>query len=622
MTLPMPDGLSPRRCQVEAVEALRHAVTSWGWRRPILHLATGAGKGHIIAGLCRLSVDRGRRPLVLVHRRELVEDLAARIGRLDIDVGVVQAQRRETDAPAVVASVQSLASRPESVGQRHLVIVDEAHHATAPTYQAVIAAQPGALVVGMTATPFRSDGEGGTVGLGSAFDGVAYSYPTAEAIRDGVLVPPRGIQIQTYIGIGDVPIGRGGDYDEAALQRAVDVPARNRLIVEKWLEHGEDRQTLAFAVSVEHAQHLADAFTEQGIPAAAVWGDMPRGDRARAVADYHAGRLRVLVSRDLLFEGFDAPSTSCLIRARPTRSAIIARQLVGRGLRTAPGKVDCLVLDFCDDGALLLNPSADLTDPEAVRRVEALADLSPGDFVALRWGDRGVGTVLEAGDRVRVLWADGTDLHPRPELRLATVEEEAEQPIDLRVRGVTEYALQLMPGADPASAVGWYHWRGWWTAGERTRAVAVRQLASGEWKAWAVAGNVAASVAVGRDLIQVQREAAQRARIRPRDWTGDRRPASEAQVAALERRRCRTRVSAGEARCILTACDAVRAIEAAQRERRAGYYDPEPSEAMRRALATIAAGGEVRRKATVRALERRGLLRGGVITDKGRGYVP
>ena len=618
----MPPGLTPRRCQVEAVEALRHAVTRWGWRRPILHLATGAGKGHIIAGLCKLSVDRGRRPLVLVHRRELVEDLAARLGRLGLDVGVVQAQRRETDAPAVVASVQSLASRPESVGQRHLVIVDECHHATAPTYQAVIAAQPGALVVGMTATPYRSDGEGGTVGLGSAFDGVAYSYPTAEAIHDGVLVPPRGIQIQTHMGLGDVPITRGGDYDEEALQRAVDVPARNALIVEKWLEHGEGRQTLAFAVSVEHAQHLAEAFTEAGVAAAAVWGDMPPAARARAVEDYHAGRLRVLVSRDLLFEGFDAPSTSCLIRARPTRSAIIARQLVGRGLRVAPAKTDCLVLDFCDDGALLLDPAADLTDPEAVRRVEALAELSPGDFVCLRWGDRGVGTVLEAGDRVRVLWADGTDLHPRPELRLATVEEEAEQPIDLRVRGVTEYALQLMPGADPASAVGWYHWRGWWTAGERTQAVAVRQLASGEWKAWAVAGDVAASVAVGRDLLEVQREAAQRARIRPRDWTAD-RPASEAQVAALERRRCRSRgVSCAEARCIITAHDAVEAIERAQRERRSRYYDPEPSATMRRGLASLASGGDPPGERTMRALERRGLVRRGVVTAKGRKYLP
>lgn len=653
--IPMPPGKSPRKWQIEATNAVREAVRAGCWSM-VVESATGTGKGSWLAGFAVKCARAGWRVMVRVHRKELVEDLTARIRELYDDVGIVQGPRNQILARVVVASVPSLQSRLDGIPPFDLVITDECHHATAPTYvrtfEAIEAAQRAAggrrdkvLHIGCTATGFRSDGNGGTVGIGSVFEMLVYSYGICEAIADGVLVPPRAIKIETHLSVADVRVTSGGDYDESELAAAVDTPERNRLIARKYLEHAGDRQALAFAVDVAHAQHLAEAMREEGVDAHAVWGDMPTIERERLIDGFTAGRVQALVSRDLLFEGFNAPRCSVLLRARPTRSMVIAVQMVGRGLRLCPeiGKTDCLVLDFADDGVdLRLDVEADMTDPSGPLASRQQRPFELGDLVQHRVEDLGTGAVVEVeGIRTVVRWPKhGDRTHGRPELRLATEDEAEEVAVDLQVAGVTEYRLELLPGDRADRAVGWYLDGGIWsaeakTAGDVSLVCIVRQLASGEWSVWGCrlprrGKPTARRVFASRDLLQartVGRSWIMREGGRVADWSAPWRskPASDAQCRLLRSLRVARdlrSMTAGEAGCLISSLRARQAIRAEIRSSRSSRYDPTPSPAMVAGLRAIASGDIAAvRSPTLAGLRRRGLLRGEELTDAGRALI-
>ena len=663
MTLPLPPGQTARDWQLSAVDAVREAYRR-GVLRPIVHAATGTGKGTLLAGLAAASARHGWRVLVLVHRRELVEDLATRIAVLGCDVGIVQGARNQTLCQVVVAMVPSMRHRLSQVrgmtgragapAPFSLVITDECHHAPAPSYRAIYDAvgasrqaagmRAQCLHIGMTATPFRSAGDGSTTGLGAAFDAVVYSHGIVEAIAAGDLVRPTGIRVQTHLRLDGVRVTSGGDYDEADLQRVVDVDERNRLIVDKYDEHGQNRPLLAFAVSVEHAQNLARAFRDAGHDVHAVWGDMPRDERDRLIDGYRTGAVHGLISRDLLFEGFDAPRCSCLLRARPTRSQVVAVQMVGRGLRLHPGKTDCLVLDFVDDGIdLQLDVEADMTTPGSSLSSTGPRALQVGDRVRHRHDDFGIGAVMECDSLLAtVLWPDQQERrHGCVELRLCSDEETESLPVNLRVVGVTEYDLQLLPGDTPTAGSGWYLDGDVWSCEGRAGTgrdaaglvVIVRRLASGAWPVWTVQfpGNRQQPQAVKRgDAPDLQ--AARLLGLRWLRSAGDRgsdltaawrsRPASPAQQRMLQRLRVpcdMSRVTAGEASCLIASRRARQAINAAIRANSSRHYDPAPSPAMQRAAVQIRQTGSTDglREATLRAMRRRGLLAGSQLTQAG-----
>ena len=660
----MPSGQTPRAWQVEATDAVRAAYRR-GILSPIVHAATGTGKGTLLAGLAAASARAGWRVLGLVHRRELVEDLASRTAVLGCQVGIVQGPRNQSLAQVVYAMVPSMRSRLDDVlgmtgrdgapAPFDLIITDECHHAPAPSYAAIYEAvresrrragrRPAPLHIGMTATPFRSDGDGGTIGLGGVYDAVVYSHGIVEAIAAGDLVPPVGIKIQTHVRLDGVRVTRGGDYDEDELQRVVDTDERNRLIVAKYREHGQGRPLLAFACTVEHAQNLAAAFQADGLDVHAVWGDMPRDERDRLIDGYRAGQVLGLVSRDLLFEGFDAPRCSCLLRARPTRSRVIAVQMVGRGLRLAPGKSDCLVLDFVDEGIdLSLDVEVDLTTPGGSLSTRSPRPLQAGDRVRHRYDDRGIGGVLEADDLLAtVLWPDGDELrHGVHELRLCRDDEAAALPLDLRVVGVTEYALELLPGDTPTAGSGWYLDGDVWSCEGRAGrgrdadglVVIVRKLSSGRWPVWAVRSPQGRQPPTARKLGEVaDLDTARAAGLQwmrrqgdtGTDYTADwrARSASDGQRGLLQRLRVARPLDGltmGEASCLIASRRARQAINREIRGSRAAYYDPTPSPAMLRAARQIAEQGNVDGIAarTLAGLRRRGLVKGDDLTDRGR----
>lgn len=599
IVIPVPPGQTARAWQKRAFRALAKAV---GQRiyRPFIQACTGAGKGTFLAGLAAYFHRRGCRVMVRVHRRELIDDLAARIRALGVDCGIVQGDRRQWLCPVVVASVPTICNCVETIPAFDVVITDEAHHAPAPSYRSTLEAVEKAqratgrregkvLHIGLSANDYRSDGAGGTVGLHDDFDATIFRYTVPEAIADGVLVPPVGIKVETTCSVSSVRKTASGDFDEAELAAAVNVPERNALIVQKYGEHALGRHALAFCCDIQHAQDLAAAFNSQGIPAAAVWGTMPDRERDDIIGRFKAGdpSVQVLTSRDLLFEGFDAPVCSAILQARPTQSAVIALQMPGRGLRLYPGKSDCIVLSFTDRGLeLTVDVEAELTgEGDGVASKSDPRPLELGDLVQHRHTDYGTGIVITPGDiLVTVRWpGDAGDLqHGRPELRRAR-EEEAEVAVDLRITGVAEYHLELLPGRTPERCIGWYYDGATWSAecplqGRRSLVVWMRLLASGAWTVWGVLlddetrDHRARKIHSDRDLL--------RARMAGEAWlvkrggrlvdhtAGWRRqPATDAQLRGLRAMglaRDLSTVTKGEASCLMSSLRARNVVKAAR----------------------------------------------------------
>lgn len=340
-----------RDYQAECVEA---TMTAWGegMQRPATVLPTGSGKTVPIAELTRLMLASGRvkRTLVLAHRDELLRQAKAEIHSVapELRVGVVKADEDQVGAPVVVASVQTLAhearrNRLRNVG---LVIVDECHHATAPSYRKVLDhygcfTEGGALAAGFTATMSRGDG----VGLAEVWQDVVYERDIRYMITRGFLVPPVG----RYVRVEDLDLSRvrttRGDYSEGQLGDALAASLAPERIVDAYTEHAAGRPTLCFVPTVEFAELMVERFTSAGVTARLVSGAQPSRERAAALAGFKTGRISVLVNCMVLTEGTNLPMASCVIIARPTTHVGLYVQMVGRVLRTYPGKRDALVLD-------------------------------------------------------------------------------------------------------------------------------------------------------------------------------------------------------------------------------------------------------------------------------------
>lgn len=603
--IPLAPGQTPRAWQLSATAAARAAFRQ-GMQAVIVSAATGTGKGTVLAAWARLASERGGRVLVLVHREELVLDLTARIQAIPGkgSVGVCWASRNEILADIVVASVQSLRSRLDQLTPDRaprLVITDECHHAPAPTYRAIYERLDALHGVdrddppkrwpwhhlGMTATPFRSADAGETTGLGDVYEAVVYEHGIAEAIHAGDLVPVRGIRVETQLDISACRVGKSGDYVEEDLAALVDVEARNSLIVDYYERHGiidgKRLPALVFAASVAHAQHLSDAFTARGHRFRAVWGAMPRRDRAALVGAYLRGELDGLVSRDLLFEGFDAPRASILLKARPTKSRVVFVQMVGRGLRLHPGKAECLLLDFVDNGCDLDLSSVVNLDPGAARKAAADRTFLAGDEVEHRTEPRGRGLVeaVVDGPLYWVQWHESGDrvLHGGADLIRPRADREEADTSGARVARVADYEVLLLPGARRTDAAGWYAYQDVWTVGatlgERSLTALVRQTA-GRWSAWIVSRDVEPSRIVAGLPTREDACAAAEAHLRAGGYSFGRleagwktEPATERQINALRKWRIRrdlSTISRGEASALLDAVTSRQRVARAIRE--------------------------------------------------------
>lgn len=317
-----------RDYQVKAIELLRQRHRD----RPCLVVGTGAGKTTIASEIIRAHVERNGRALFLVHRRELVDQAFDRLAQHGVKAGRIIAGHDEDRAlPVQVASIQSLARRAHWPAS--LVIIDEAHHAVAETYRAMLDRYAGSIIMGMTATPLRLDGKG----LGDMFGCLIEPVTTAALVEQGYLVAPK--VFAPPIDLKGIRT-RAGDYSLPELVEHVSPLIGS--ITETWFQRANGMRTVAFACSIEHSREIVAAFQSKGVSAAHLDGTMPRDERKAVLDKLRSGEVTLMSSCSIVSEGFDLPALQCAIQARPTKSLAMHRQQIGRIMRP-PGPV--IVLD-------------------------------------------------------------------------------------------------------------------------------------------------------------------------------------------------------------------------------------------------------------------------------------
>jgi superfamily II DNA or RNA helicase len=220
-----------------------------------------------------------------------------------------------------------------------VLIIDEAHHCPARSYRKIIDAYPGAILIGLTATPCRGDGRG----LGGIFEAIIETPQVAELIVGGYLVPSR-IYAPTNPDLRGIRV-QAGDYAESQLAERMDRPQLIGDVVTHWHKFSERRRTVAFAVNVPHAIHLRDEFVRSGVRAEHIDGTTPKAERDATLARLARGEIELITNCMVLTEGWDMPEVGCCVLARPTKKMGLYRQMIGRVLRGAPGKTDAIILD-------------------------------------------------------------------------------------------------------------------------------------------------------------------------------------------------------------------------------------------------------------------------------------
>ncbi|WP_419917487.1 DEAD/DEAH box helicase [Candidatus Poriferisocius sp.] len=337
-----------------------------GCRHPLVQLPTGGGKTVFSADVIRATVKANRRVGVLMHRNELVDQWAralssAGIGRRDI--GALVAGRVVLSAlPAHLISVQTLARRLDDPGidEPDLLITDEAHHSAARQYQQIYRMWPNATRMGLTATPARLDG----LGLSPTYDTLIEGPTVAALIRWAAENRHGGLADYKILTIPvmsrDLPRALG-DFRRSATEKASAKPRVMARVASVWREHARNRRTLVFAVSRRHGRLLTASLVQAGARAEFLDGTAHPIERRNCLDRFRTHAINVLVTVDLLFEGFDVPEADCAIMARPTESVVVWLQSCGRVLRRKADDRDALILDCVGNTESLGGPASPRT---------------------------------------------------------------------------------------------------------------------------------------------------------------------------------------------------------------------------------------------------------------------
>jgi len=339
-----------RNYQQEALDAMLKAESA-GISRQLVVLPTGAGKTVLFAHLP--VVRKNSLPmLVLAHRAELLNQAKAKIESMnpDLSVALEKAQNKAGRVDIVIASVQTLgrgnSSRIEGFEDTYFksIVVDEAHHAAANSYQKILNYFKPDYVLGVTATPQRSD----SVRLIDTFDEIVYYKSIEDLINEGWLCPLIGYRVKTETDISEVEVVNG-DYKQEQLAEAIDNPGRNTSIVNAFIDLAGTKKTIVFAANIAHARNLAASFAAQTrAQVRIVLGETIDEEREQILKDFKSGAVQVIINVGVLTEGFDEPSIEAIILARPTRSSLLYTQIVGRGTRLNEGKLNCMIIDVAD----------------------------------------------------------------------------------------------------------------------------------------------------------------------------------------------------------------------------------------------------------------------------------
>lgn len=381
--LPTQQGRALKADQLELREYQQEALSSLEAMRQnretiaLLYHATGTGKtvtAVMDAKRC------GGRVLFVAHTMELVNQAYNTFRDLwpEVTAGKFADNLKEPDVHVVCGSIQSVALNLDQFREDAFdyLIIDEAHHASADTYQKVLAYFKPQFTLGLTATPERAD----DVNILEIFKNTAHKLDIQTAVEIGALVPVRCIRIHTNIDMTKVRFN-SVQYNIRDLDVKICVTERNQLIVDTWLDYVKDKRTVVFCASVKHAEQIAELFRAAGVTAIAVSGSMKTSERNEQLAKFASGEIKVLCACDLLNEGWDCPQTEVLFMARPTMSKVLYTQQLGRGMRTAEGKDHLMVFDFVDN-------ASQYNMPYSLHRLFKLNEYHAGGTVVGKKGQR------------------------------------------------------------------------------------------------------------------------------------------------------------------------------------------------------------------------------------------
>ena len=384
-----------RPYQQEALDAIVNFSNN-NINKQLVVLPTGAGKTVIFSHLPKIKSDI-LPMLVLAHRSELLDQALDKItsSNPELSVEIEQAERKAGYVDVVVASVATLGRnntpRIMAYPQNYFksIVIDEAHHAAAPSYRRIIDYFNPPFLLGVTATPQRSD----SVRLVDVFDEIVYYKSIQDLIEDGWLSPLVGYRVKTNTDISEVEI-TNGDYAQAKLEEKIDNPERNAAIVAAYRNLAMDEKAIVFASGVRHAENLALSFRQASVETEVILGSTPREEREKIFQTFSSGLTKVIVNVGVLTEGFDEPSIQAIILAKPTRSTLLYTQIVGRGTRLFEGKPFCKIIDIADTTKgkkpiglptlLGLPPEFDLQGQsltDVAKKFEELQDYCPGEAV-------------------------------------------------------------------------------------------------------------------------------------------------------------------------------------------------------------------------------------------------
>ena len=298
-------------------------------KRVLLQAPTGAGKTALTVYMMGRAAEQGKRSVFLVHQNELLSQTSRALWAQKLEHGMIAAGRSRSRQPAQVASVQTLVRRLDQYEMPDLIIIDECHRSASASYQAILEHWPGVRVVGLTATPQRTDGKG----LDDTYQTIVLGPSIRELMDAGYLcdyeifAPPNTLDLSAVK-------TRMGDYDKGELEATLDKPTITGDAVATYRKHASGKRCVVMCVSIKHAEHVRDSYLAAGVPAEMIEGSMTNKEREEVLNRMRTGETLVIAQVQLLIEGVDIPSIEVVQWLRPTQSLIVWMQGNGRGLRS------------------------------------------------------------------------------------------------------------------------------------------------------------------------------------------------------------------------------------------------------------------------------------------------
>jgi superfamily II DNA or RNA helicase len=330
-----------RSYQLDAVNNIRAAFAS-GVRRVLFTAPCGSGKTIIFSYIAEQAARKDMSVLLLAHRQELIEQISESLTAFKIPHGKILAGRVQTDDKIQVGMILTTGRRTHKL-KPDLIIHDECHRSLCQSSQTIFNAFPLARILGVTATPGRTDG----AGLGTVYQRLITGPSTKKLIEGGFLAPHKIFCPPSLIDLKGVD-RIAGDYNLGELDERLRKPGITGDAIEHYMRISPDKQFVVFCVSRNHAAEVSRDFIKAGIPCDNIDGSMNKKMRDNILSRLRSGALQGVTSCDLISEGFDLPAINTAILLRPTQSLIVYIQQVGRALRPAEGKT-AIILDHCNN---------------------------------------------------------------------------------------------------------------------------------------------------------------------------------------------------------------------------------------------------------------------------------